>query len=114
MPYMKARISNSITPGQEENLKSRLGKIIELIPGKTESWLMVDIEDNCHLYFKGNQNAPSAYIKVEVFGQVEAVHCQKMTAAICSLFEEEVRIPSDRIYITYEGISDWGWNGNNF
>lgn len=114
MPYIKTRVSVSLTEKQSETLKSELGKIIEIIPGKTESWLMVDLEDNCRLYFKGNQEAATAYVKVEVFGQVEREYCEKMTEAICNLLFQELQISPDRTYITYEGIKDWGWNGINF
>lgn len=114
MPYIKTRVSVSLTENQSETLKSELGKIIEIIPGKTESWLMVDLEDNCRLYFKGNQEAATAYVKVEVFGQVEREYCEKMTEAICNLLSQELQISPDRTYITYEGIKDWGWNGINF
>lgn len=114
MPYIKARVSVDLTEAQEESMKSELGKIIEIIPGKSEDWLMVDLEDSCHLYFKGNQDQPAAYVKVEVFGAVERQTCVNMTQAICKLMETQVRIPQDRIYVTYESIKDWGWNGTNF
>ena len=50
--------------------KNRLGQIITQIPGKSEEFLMIELEDNCRLYFGGNQDGPTAYVKVEVFGSL--------------------------------------------
>ena len=27
---------------------------------------------------------------------------------------EELGIPGNAVYVTYHGVSDWGWNGQNF
>jgi len=37
-----------------------------------------------------------------------------MTAFICDLYERELGIPKDAIYVTYHGVYNWGWNGTNF
>lgn len=49
-----------------------------------------------------------------MFGKPTPEDTEKMTAAICGLFERELGIPASAVYVTYEGISDWGWNGGNF
>ena len=30
------------------------------------------------------------------------------------IYATELGIPQDAVYVTYSGISDWGWNGRNF
>ena len=37
-----------------------------------------------------------------------------MTGEICRILFEEANIPSSCVYVTYHGLSDWGWNGSNF
>ena len=37
-----------------------------------------------------------------------------MTAEICRIFKERLGIPGSAVYITYQGINDWGWDGKNF
>ena len=39
---------------------------------------------------------------------------EKMTASICDLYEKELGIPKASVYVTYHGVNDWGWNGQNF
>ena len=51
MPFIDARFSTPVDKIKEEAIKSRLGQAISLI-GKSEAYLMVQIQDNCKLYFK--------------------------------------------------------------
>jgi len=37
-----------------------------------------------------------------------------MTAQICEIYERELGIPGNAVYVTYHPITDWGWNGHNF
>jgi len=37
-----------------------------------------------------------------------------MTEAICSILNEELGIPGDKVYVKYLGTNNWGWNGSNF
>ncbi len=114
MPYIKTNVSIPVTKEQKENVKSRFGQIISLIPGKSEAFLMVDLQDNCSLYFGGNQDGPTAYVKVEVFGSLSDEYSLMLTKNICSMLEEELHIPQNRIYVNYESFTQWGWNGKNF
>ena len=43
MPFINVKISENLSDTQVDNIKSRLGKAISLIPGKSEAWLMVNI-----------------------------------------------------------------------
>ena len=53
MPFINSRVTVKLSDEKEESIQSRLGKAIELIPGKSEEWLMLGFEDNYKLYFKG-------------------------------------------------------------
>ena len=39
MPFININTNVSVSKAQETAVKTRLGKAIELIPGKSESWL---------------------------------------------------------------------------
>ncbi|MCR5485276.1 MAG: hypothetical protein K6F09_06750, partial [Clostridiales bacterium] len=94
--------------------KSKLGEAIEIFPGKSESWLMLGFEDNCKMYFNGNDNADSAFIEVKIFGKANKSDCDKMTEKICEIIGDELNISPARIYVKYEECDLWGWNGRNF
>ena len=114
MPFIDSKVSVKVTKEQETELKSRLGQAISLIPGKSESWLMVGIEDEYHLYFRGEDSSPMAFIEVRIFGGPNRDAFEKMTAEITKIFGEVLGIAADHMYIKYSATTDWGWNGSNF
>ncbi|MCR4683839.1 MAG: hypothetical protein K5649_00070 [Lachnospiraceae bacterium] len=114
MPFIDAKVSVTITDEQEKELKSRLGQAISIIPGKSESWLMTGFEDNYHLYFRGDNSAPMAFIEVRLFGGPNKEAFSRMTAEITKIFGDVLQIAPDHMYIKYSATPDWGWNGGNF
>lgn len=114
MPFIDSKISIKVSDEQEKELKTRLGEAISLIPGKSEAWLMTGFEDEYHLYFRGENNAPMAFIEVRMFGGPDKNAFQKMTAEITKIFGEVLGIAPDHMYIKYSATMDWGWNGGNF
>lgn len=114
MPFINSRVSVSVTDAQRETIKTKLGQVISLIPGKSEHWLMVEIADQCDLYFQGNKSQPTAFIEVKVFGKIPEHSRDELTRILCELYEAELQIPQNRIYVKYEEGSMWGWNGSNF
>lgn len=114
MPFINSKVSVSMTGQQKETLKQKLGEAISIIPGKSEQWLMLELSDNCDLYFQGNNSLPSAFVEIKVFGSIPADCLDKMTETICGIYEDCLQIKKDRTYVKYEECSKWGWNGNNF
>ena len=111
MPYINVKTNNIIPIDKEEAIKDKIGKEITLI-GKTENWLMVDFNDNCHLYFKGSTVEPIAYVEVKLYGT--STEYNELTGAITSILEEELGIKPENIYISYFETQNWGYGGSNF
>ncbi|HWT77116.1 MAG TPA: phenylpyruvate tautomerase MIF-related protein [Mobilitalea sp.] len=114
MPYISTKTTVTISPDKRESIKKKLGKAIELIPGKSESWLMLSFDDNSSMYFKGSNDKPLAYVEVKIFGSAAKAAYDKLTKAITEILNEELEIRPDCIYVKYEEVSTWGWNGSNF
>ena len=114
MPFINSKVTVKISPEKEETIKQRMGQIIPLIPGKSENWLMVGFEDEYKLYFKGAKCDKAAFVEIKIFGSANSQVYDEMTAEICRIYGEELQIPADCIYVTYQEIADWGWNGGNF
>lgn len=113
MPNISTKVNVEISKEKEIALKTKLGKAISLLSGKSEAWLMCSFEDNCRLYFQG-KDAPAAFVEVQVFGKINPSQADALTAEICNIIEGELDIAQDRIYVKYEEVSLWGWNGGNF
>ncbi len=114
MPFIDSKVSVKVSKEQETELKSRLGQAISIIPGKSESWLMVGIEDEYSLYFRGDDSEPMAFIEVRIFGGPNRDAFEKMTAELTKIYGEVLGIAPDHMYIKYSATTDWGWNGSNF
>lgn len=113
MPFINVKTNTPVPADREKAIKSALGQAITAVPGKSESWLMVGIEPEKILYFKGD-NAPAAMVEVSVFGSADPSAFSKLTGSICSILNEQLSIDKSRIYVKYECTSNWGWNGSNF
>ncbi len=109
MPFIDARFSTPVNEVQEENIKNRLGEAITLI-GKSEAYLMVQIQSDCKLYFKGNKDDESAFIEVKLLGKSTKANYEKLTAALCEIVSEELSIPTNRIYVKFEECEYWGFD----
>lgn len=114
MPCIETKVSISISPEQEAAIKTELGKAIRLIPGKSENWLMLTFEQNVSIYFQGDKESPAAFVAVSVYGKTEKPSFDRLTGEICRILQDNLGIASDRIYVKYEEVEHWGWNGSNF
>ena len=113
MPFIDSKITSKISPETKEELKTELGKLITTL-NKSETYLMVGIEDAYDLWLGGKKLEKGAYVAVSLYGHASADSYNKMTGQICALFSEKLGIPADSVYVTYHPVSDWGWNGQNF
>lgn len=113
MPFIDSKVTLPMTEDKKEKVKAELGQAIATL-NKSESFLMVGFDDEYTLYMGGKKLDKGAFVSVSLFGNASSDAYNKMTAQICSVFEKELGIPQDSVYVTYTGISDWGWNGRNF
>ncbi len=114
MPYINVKTTSSISDEKSETIKTELGKAISLIPGKSEEWLMVGIEPEKKIWFRGDDSADSAMVSVAVFGSVSDRDSSKVTERITDILSSELGISPDRVYVAYSEHDKWGWNGSNF
>ena len=114
MPFINSKVSVKTTEEQQKELKTRLGKAISIIPGKSESWLMVNLEDDRKMYFRGDDSEPIAFVCVNIYGSADERAFDKMTAELTKIYGEVLGVKPDHMYIKYAASMDWGWNGSNF
>ena len=114
MPFIEVKTSAALTAEKCEAIKSGLGKAISLIPGKSESWLMVEVTPDCKIWFRGDDSADSAMVRVAVYGSVSDRDASKLTAEITRILGAEAGISPDRVYVSYSEHDKWGWNSSNF
>lgn len=108
MPFIDVRTSGTLSAEQETAVKAELGKAISLIPGKTESGLMIQLTDGCHMWFGGEQQGTIAFVNVMLYGSASAESYKKFSDSVIPMLED--KLGADKVYLKFEEVSNWFWN----
>ena len=99
MPFIETKTSVAVSKEQLVALKEAFAKAIEIIPGKSEQWLMLNTIGECNMAFRGDMDTPCAMIKVEIFGKAKDIEYDRLTEELCRVASNILGVPSDRIYV---------------
>ncbi len=113
MPYIELKTDKKISKEIESELVRRFGKAIETFPGKTERYLMVNVEGERAMAFAG-EIGNCCMVSIDLLGSASEDVYAAMTKLTCKLVSEALDIPTDRIYVKYSEFKIWGWNNINF
>lgn len=111
MPFVNTITNVKITAEKAEILKAKFGKAITLIPGKTESGLMLNFTDESTMYKAGEIN-PTVFMEVRIFGTTTKEAYQILTQELTKIMGEELGIEPSHVYINFLEFPIWGSNGN--
>lgn len=111
MPFVRAKVNLPVTKAKELEIKTRAGKAIERIPGKSEAYLLLAIEPEQRLYLRGDGDQKIAYIEASIFGNEDHMGFDAFSAELTGIFHDTLGIPQENIYIHYEDIGAWAVNG---
>lgn len=115
MPCIQVKTNVKVSAQSAEAIKDGLGQAISCIPGKSEEWLMVSVEDGCQMFFGGKGGRPIAMVEVKILGNaVDREGGERMTREVTRILEGTLGVSPGDMYIKYEASPDWGWNGTNF
>ena len=111
MPFVIAKVNVPVSKKQETEIKSRVGKAIENVPGKNESYLLFGIEDNYRFHLRGDGEQKVAYIQADIFGSENHIGFDRFGAEMTAAFQEILGIPPENIYIKFDDIKAWSVGG---
>ena len=114
MPYIDTTTTKTVTKELKEELTRAFGKAIELIPGKSEEWLMLNFNSDAMMAFRGTDKGGVAMLEVDLFGKAKESDKENLTAELCEIVSRVLGIPKDRTYVKYREFDCWGYNGANF
>ena len=114
MPYISVKTTVPVSADKETALKAAFGQAITVFPGKSEQWLMVELEGDCRIWFQGTNDQPAAFVEVKIFGKATDKAFDALTAKVCEILTDTLKIPANRTYVQYTEADRWGWNGSNF
>lgn len=110
MPFINVKTSAKLSDEQIGQIVKDMGQAITAFPGKTEAYLMVNVEPDCKLYFKGNNDGKTAFVDVAIFGNSSKEYCGLFTEKVCDVLEKTAGVPSDRCYVKFEFNTMWGYD----
>lgn len=111
MPYIDLKTTVKLNDDTKTKLKEELGKIISLVPGKSEAVTMIGLIDEYDLYKGGKKLTAGAYVEVKSFMEVPRSNKEEVTKKIFLLLKEVLSISKEHAYITFYDQKEWGYNG---
>lgn len=112
MPFIDVKTSVKLSESQKLELKSGLGKVITLIPGKTEEVTMIGLLGAYDLYYKGEALEAGAYVEVKMYKGTTQEAKAAVTVGICDLLKSTLNVLPENVYITFHEQPEWGANGS--
>ncbi|MES9992152.1 MAG: phenylpyruvate tautomerase MIF-related protein [Candidatus Thiodiazotropha sp.] len=114
MPLLKIICNKALDQGRSGDfLKQTSARVAEIL-GKPERYVMISIEHNPQMLFAGSDDL-LAYLELKSIGLPDD-QTQQLSQALCQLMEDELAIPTERVYIEFSRAErhQWGWNSTTF
>ena len=110
MPYITFTTTKTLTLNQEKALKESAGQLISILPNKKEENLMIHIEDNQVMYFRG-QEMEGMKISCQPFHTTDYQYKKEFAEKLLKEIECITKIPVEQQYLSIQEFENWGKNG---
>lgn len=106
MPYVHMSIAKKLTDEQQEAVKTSIGQLIEILPGKSEKVLMIRMDDDQRMYFRGvPENC--AYVNVCLFLMSPDEKKGEFARAFVASLSELAGIDTANIFLSFSEFGNW-------
>ena len=114
MPYLNIRTNIEIPADKHSVVLKEMSAAVARMLGKSEQYVMVDLETNSHMLFAGDAS-PLAYLQLKSIGLPEN-RTKEFSSTLCELIGNRLGIESERVYIDFIDVPRhlWGWNNGTF
>ena len=110
MPFISFTTNQKFSLRQENEIVKRTGELITILPGKKEENLMLHIEDNQILYFRGT-DVPCMMIEVKLYKNIEFEAKKIFTEELVTMINNITAIEAKDIYVSFDEYPNWGKQG---
>ena len=110
MPYIAVNTTKKLSAVQKDKKKAELGRLITIIPTKTEASLLVDFSDARTIY-KAGENVDGAFIDVRLFHKSEFEPKRKFTEGTFEMLSAELGLKKENMYLNISEFDEWGSAG---
>ena len=113
MPFISFTTNHKLTLRQENEIAKRTGELITILPGKKEENLMLHLEDNQIMYFRGD-DIPCMMIAVKLYNTIDFDANKKFTEELVKMIKETTNIEINDVYVSFDEYPNWGKQGTLF
>jgi phenylpyruvate tautomerase PptA (4-oxalocrotonate tautomerase family) len=115
MPLLRIQTSRNIPEQGREALMRALSKAMAEGLGKQEKYVMVTVQPALSMIMSGS-DAPSVLGELRSVGSFTGEQTSALSRTLCDLLSKKLDVPTDRIYINFEGVTPthWGYDGKTF
>lgn len=112
MPFVKITSSVEMPAGKRDEFLAAVSKAVVEATGKPEQYMMAAFEPGTIML--AGKPGPAAFVDVRAIGGLMPQVNAKISAKLCSLLEHWLKIPAERVYLTFIDVpaSNWGHNGD--
>jgi phenylpyruvate tautomerase PptA (4-oxalocrotonate tautomerase family) len=110
MPYIAINTTKELSNTQKENIKTEFGRLITIIPTKTEANLLIDFSDSRTIYKAGSE-VSGAFVDLRLFHKADFEFKKKFTEETFEMLTRELCIIKENIYLTITEFDNWGSGG---
>jgi phenylpyruvate tautomerase PptA (4-oxalocrotonate tautomerase family) len=111
MPYIQINTAQKLSPSVRESLKSQIGRLIAIIPTKSEAGLMVDFSDG-HSQFKAGTEVNGVFVDLRLYKQSPFEAKKQFTEEMFRLFGNELGIKPEHMTVNIIELENWGVGGS--
>lgn len=110
MPYIRLSTTKEIDAEKQLCLKAELARATELVPGKKEALLMVELAAGQTMFYRG-QEGDFAFIDARFSGEVPFAEQKIFTEAAIAAAAEVLGLKTEDINLTFSCFNSWGTRG---
>ena len=107
MPYINTTTTKKISDAQRRELIDAYGKLIEIIPGKIEAYLMLNFEDERKMAYQGDDKQDCAILAVDSLGAAEEKYLVALSDELALAVNRILGVPTERIYVKFGVDENW-------
>lgn len=110
MPYIALNTDKDLPAALQEKIKAELGRLIAIIPTKSEAGLLIDFSGGRTVY-KAGEKVSGAFIDLRLYRKSDYEAKKQFTEAALEMLSRELGVSKDNMYLTIMEFDNWGSGG---
>jgi len=110
MPYIAINTTQKLSEAQKETIKAEFGRLVTIIPTKTEAGTLVDFSDSRTMY-KAGETISGAFIELRLWHKSDFEAKKQFTEKAFEMLSRELGLKTDNMYLNIMEFDEWGSGG---